>query len=156
VTLSFYNSRGLLVLTTTAIILILNLIISTIVGRCLSFDAVAMRALTLAFVGAKHEGDRRDRIADLMWLTYKVCMRSLAFVCHRHRQHHHHHLHHHHDHHHHPLVADNCGLRQRPADVGAFVRTVVERFPELRETDQGEALAMLLLRAHASGELRAV
>jgi hypothetical protein len=42
------------------------------VGRCLSLDSVAMRALTLAFVGAKREGDRRERIADLIWLTYKV------------------------------------------------------------------------------------
>jgi hypothetical protein len=43
-----------------------------IVGRCVSFDAVAMRALTLAFGGATREGDRRDRLADLMWLTYKL------------------------------------------------------------------------------------
>jgi hypothetical protein len=54
------------------------------------------------------------------------------------------------------IILPTVALWQRPAEVGAFVRTAVERFPELQETHQGEALAMLLLHAHASGELRAV
>jgi hypothetical protein len=32
----------------------------------------------------------------------------------------------------------------------------MERFPELQETENGEALAMLMLHARASGELQGV
>jgi hypothetical protein len=59
-------------------VLTINIVI--IVGRCLPLDCVAMRALTVAFAAAKREGDRRDRIAELMWLTYKVGIGALGRV----------------------------------------------------------------------------